>query len=151
LDTSPYQIPKKEFDAIYDLTEENEDKQLLNKWFKLDKNSGIKEDLSYAVYDLQPITIDQTDNTEKWEAENDLRRILQDGAKKLHKNQDLNKYFTSAVEQEAIDGGVVLKVCLLGISVCHDKRLIITQKIFKIVYFSKLTFNRRLTMGYISY
>ena len=29
----PYQIPKKEFDAIYDLTEENEDKQLLNKWF----------------------------------------------------------------------------------------------------------------------
>jgi len=80
--------------------------ELLNEWYKEDKNQIPLEDKKSTASILQPRRVEYV-TYENWEAEeNALRKMLQEAAKgSLDKSTTAyQKYFTSATEAEAIEG-----------------------------------------------
>ncbi|MFX4242438.1 tetratricopeptide repeat protein [Aliarcobacter butzleri] len=95
----PYLIEKSEYEAIVTNIEKEEDKELLNIWYKLDEN---QIPASYILCERKNEFVEYL-NWEK--VENQLRDILQSSVNKtsLSKN-DKEKYFMSATEHEVIEG-----------------------------------------------
>ncbi|MDR3062765.1 MAG: DUF4062 domain-containing protein [Methanobrevibacter sp.] len=104
----PYKIKKEEFEKILKLTKNTDDIELLKRWYKLDGN-----DLNH-VYELQPRLkeINETDDEKRrelnkeWDKiEYNLSNILKNAVKKINLNErEWRKYFTSATEQEIVNG-----------------------------------------------
>ncbi|QNM91674.1 tetratricopeptide repeat protein [Aliarcobacter cryaerophilus] len=95
----PYLIERSEYEAIVTNIEKEEDKELLNIWYKLDEN---QIPASYILCERKNEFVEYL-NWEK--VENQLRDILQSSVNKtsLSKN-DKEKYFMSATEHEVIEG-----------------------------------------------
>jgi predicted AAA+ superfamily ATPase len=95
----PEQIPADEFEEIINNIIDNEEKELLNKWYKRDDNAIP------PVYCLQPRTGEFV-RLENWELEErKLRSILLKAISKIPlPPEKLIKYTASATEQEVING-----------------------------------------------
>ncbi len=95
----PYVIEKNEYKNILQLVENNEDKELLNSWYKLDEN---QIPASYILTERK----NEYEKYEAWEKiETKLRDILQRVVLKTNiKEKNKNKYFQSATEAEVIEG-----------------------------------------------
>lgn len=95
----PYEIPADEYEIMLTDTRNNDDRELLNRWYLRDDNNKP------PVYCLQPRTGDFTDS-QRWEVvEHRLRSILLTALNGLQLGPtDQLKYTTSATEQEVIQG-----------------------------------------------
>ncbi|MCT7535791.1 DUF4062 domain-containing protein [Aliarcobacter cryaerophilus] len=95
----PYLIERSEYEAILTNIEKEEDKELLNIWYKLDEN---QIPASYILCERKNEFVEYL-NWEK--VENQLRDILQSSVNKTSLSKDdKEKYFMSATEHEVIEG-----------------------------------------------
>ncbi len=95
----PYLIKKTEYETIVTNIEKEEDKELLNTWYKLDEN---QIPASYVLSERK----NQFAEYSNWEKiENHLSDILQNSVNKSSLSKDnKEKYFMSATEHEVIEG-----------------------------------------------
>ena len=95
----PYLIEKSEYETIITNIEKEEDKELLNSWYKLDEN---QIPASYILSERKNEFLEYL-NWEK--VENQLRDILQNSVNKSSlSKENKEKYFMSATEHEVIEG-----------------------------------------------
>ena len=97
----PYMIEEDEFKKLYTTLNNDEDIEVINRWYRLDENQIP------ASYILNQRTNEYVpyENWEKQEIK--LRNILQTAANIIFEdkqNQEYQKYFLSATEQEVIEG-----------------------------------------------
>jgi len=100
----PETIPATEFDTILEQVENGEEKDLLKSWYKKDDNAEP------SLYELQPRRGDYADFDAWAPVEDTLRATLRSAVSKIELDPDkLIKYFTSATEQEIIEGALKVK------------------------------------------
>ncbi|MDX4057762.1 DUF4062 domain-containing protein, partial [Aliarcobacter skirrowii] len=95
----PYLIKKTEYETIVTNIEKEEDKELLNTWYKLDEN---QIPASYILSERKNEFVEYSN----WgKIENHLGYILQNSVNKSSLSKDdKEKYFMSATEHEVIEG-----------------------------------------------
>lgn len=100
----PYEIPYQEFEHILQKVIDENEKELLQKWYRRDENALP------AVYDLQPRTGEFVE-WKNWEpVEHKLRTIFLEAIKDLSLEPDQRlKYTASATEQEVVHGALQCK------------------------------------------
>jgi len=105
----PEKIPADEFDQILKHTSAEDERKLLETWYRRDDNAAFQVDNSIIpVYDLQPRAGEFVDfNIWEKKVERYLRTILDKAETKLSITQDKRlKYLASATEQEIFNGAL---------------------------------------------
>lgn len=105
----PEKIPADEFDQILKHTQDEDERKLLNIWYRRDDNAAFLVDNSIVpVYNLQPRTGEFVDfNIWENKVESKLRSILDRTETKLFTTQDKRRnYLASATEQEIFNGAL---------------------------------------------